>query len=935
MTTPFDQFPDAASEGPSGAKGADSTVFGAFPDAETEMPPSTEGQQNPGVRVDHPGWESFGAGAVDSSMIGPGIAAGVKLGQPGGAWGMAAGGVAGAVAGAMAGPEVRKMIGLRTPDEMAPDQRPLGKAMYSLGGGAVLAGTPFGLVRTAVTFLDVGVGKFINNMVRQAAQTPVRVAAIEGTGVAFSAAGAGMAEVLAPGSQLAAIAGEVGGGMFNPVGRAVTAWNFGTAIFERAMKRYGRNAQEVKFGKDMVNGIANMGGDPEAVIKVLEAGNPYGLTAAQLTADDFLIATERALTKSSDPFSRAVMEKGRLTRDAMTAQINMLKASGDPQFLADIAQLRKAQFDSLMEDRLKVAMMEAKSAVQIGVRKGLKDADLPEISRRARKPLDDANQAAMEESSRLFDAVSLEVPVEMKNLRAAVDQILAKSADPLKPEKIPRYLREALDSAEKNRASGFSYDPDTFVIGSTDAGPLMTDSRSMMDYRRKLLAVASDPNGNDYDKGIAKVLQSAVMDDLDAGFKEGVDASYDKARAFYKSYKDVFERTFVGDALALKKRGDAIDPSVLLDRAFATGKQAANIKLTSLENATRFTVSRGLGDPGAVETMLDAQESAYRIIATSAMKDGRINPDAVTEMIRTNGVLFNRPPFNEVRDDLLKAIKSEQGLARLEDFATRRNRDIGKKSAMAQITGTDPVAYASKILVSTGKQEDELIKMFNLAKKGGTNRQGVMTITPEQGVSSARATVLNAAFNRSMTGGNFDLDKFRGLLFTPNVAGNKSVITIMREQGVIDPEHVTNLSKMFNALDNLKKAERQGTAIEVEKGLGEMGVILLAKVFATKALHLVQRMTKQSGSSIVLAGAVTNAAERVVSKIPAARAKDMAVLLFNDPKALALVMRKETDPSKRMLQIRTFHSWLVNSGITHTRESLTTEYDDTPQMFSQ
>lgn len=899
--------------------------------------PSTP-EDTSGTRVENPGLESFGAGAVDASMIGPGMAAGIRLGQSGGAWGMAGGAIAGMAAGALAGPALRETIGLRTPDEMAPDQRPWGKSMYSFGGGATVALTPFGLARSAVMFLDVGIGKFMNSAIKQAAKNPVLVGTIEGTGVASSAAGAFTAETLAPGSSLAAFAGEAAGGVLNPVGRAIGTWNIGVKVFEGAMARYGRNAEEVKLGKQMVEGIRKLGNDPEAVIKVLESGNPYGLTAAQLTADPFFIATERALMRHSDDFSRAFMEKGVRTREAMTAQINMLMATGDPQFLGDIASLRKARFESLFEDRIKVATDQAKTAVGQGVRKGLTDANLPEVASKARRSLDAVDMAAKEHLEVLYDKVKLNIPVEMKKTQEVVDDILSRSAEELRGEKIPAFLRQALTNAEKNSGGGFSYDPATFVIGDAPAGPLMTDSRSMMDYRKKLMALARqadlDPSKAP-EAGFAKRLQTAIMDDMDVAFKSAGDTSYDDARAFNRAYHDAFERSFAGEALALGKRGERIDPTELLTRAFATGSIAADIKLKDLEKATRLMSSRGLGDNDAVELMLDAQESAYRIIATASMKDGRINPDTMVEYIRKNGVLFNRPPFNEVRDDLLQAVKSETSLKRLEDLANRRNRDIGKKSAFAQITGSDPVAYASKILVSTSKQEDQLISMFNLAKKGGTNRQGITTVTSEQGISSARASVLNAAFNRSMTGSSFDLDKFRGLLFTPNVNGQKSVITIMREQGVMQPEHVQSLSKMFQVLENIKIAERQGHAIDVEKGVSEIGMVLGAKILASKATSFLQRASGQSGSSIIVHGAVAKAAEHVVSKIPAARSKDVAVLLFNDPAALAAVMRKETDPAKMMLQIRKFNAWAIQTGVTHAREALVPEYEDKPEMFAQ
>jgi len=383
---------------------------------------------------------------------------------------------------------------------------------------------------------------------------------------------------------------------------------------------------------------------------------------------------------------------------------------------------------------------------------------------------------------------------------------------------------------------------------------------------------------------------------------------------------DVFERSFAGKAMALGKRGEVIDPREMLKRAFATGGEAASLKLQDLEDATRFMVTRGMGDEGATTVMLKAQEDALRLISTVSMKDGRINPDTMVEYIRKNGKLFNREPFISVRDDLFDAIKSENGLRRLEDFVKRRNNDIGKNSAFAKISGSNPVDYASRILVSSGDQESMSIKMFNMAKKGGTNKQGVQVVTPEQGISSARASVLNAAFERSKQGSVFNLDTFREMLFVPRVSGQKSPITIMREQGVMEPEHVRNLSKLFNSLETLKIAERQGFGADPKQSVGEIGLVLGAKIMASKAASALQRATGQSGASIIVAGAVAKAAENVVSKIPATRVQDVAILLMNDPKALAAVMRKETTAQGRMLQVQRFHSWLIQTGVTATRD---------------
>lgn len=941
MTSVFDQFPDADGERQV-APTQGSSVFDKFPDAKSEMQ-GGQPEGTPGTRVANPGTEAFAAGAVESSMVGAGMFAGARLGQPAGPWGMAAGAVGGAVVGAVGGEGLREAIGLRTPQQMAPDQRPLAESMYSIGGGTVLALTPYGLVRSGVQLLDRGIGKFFNAAVKQAQRSPKIFAAIEGAGVVSAGAGAGLAESVDPGDQLTRLAGEIGGAVVNPIGRAVTVWNLANGAFTTAMSRYGRNAQEVKLGQEIVALMREHGSDPEMVGKILAASNPYGLTAAQLTGDPALVAMERALGKSSDKFARETMDRGKKARDAMTMQINLLKADGNPEHVKTIAELRKLQFESLMGGRIEAATQHAKAIVEKGVRKGLTDENLGEISARARTKLDKVNDDAEDFISELYGEVNLNVPVEMKRTQQVIDEILEKSADTLKGEKIPAYLMETLRAAKKNAGSKTTYDPNTFVISDVPAGPAMSDSRNLIDLRRKLLSdarAAESDASKAMQAGINKRLQSAIMDDLDVAFTEGLDESYDAARAANKAYHDAFSRTFAGDARAVNKAGaDVIDPKEMLKRAFATGGEAANIKLKDLEDATRFMITRGMGDEGSVEVMLKAQEDAYRLLTTASMKGGRINPDTMVETIRKNGVLFNRPPFTSVRDDLLQAVKSENGLRRLEDFVKRRNSDIGKKSAFAQISGSNPVDYASKILVSTGDQETQFIKMFNLAKKGGTNRQGVQIITPEQGVSSARASVLNAAFNRSISKDQIlNLDTFRGLLFTPNVAGQKSPITIMREQGVIEPEHVKNLSAMFNTLENIKIAERQGTAIDVKQGAGELGLILGAKILASKAVSMMQRATGQSGSSIIVHGAVAKGAEAVASKIPTARAQDMAILLMNDPTALANVLKKETTDAGRRLQIDRFYAWAIQSGVASTREDellSTIEPSTEPEMFSQ
>jgi hypothetical protein len=393
--------------------------------------------------------------------------AGAKLGSmTGNPWGVAAGAVGGLVVGAMGGQGAREAVGLRTPQEMAPDQRPLAEFTYSLGGGTASAAMPFGAARVGLQLLERGVGKWLSGVMRQAARRPVLTAAVEIPAVAAGAGAASVSEMLDPGDALTRGIAEFGAGATVTLISPISVWNGANKLFGWAMRNYGRNATEVRFGQQLIAAIKEAGDDPEQVLRVLEAGNPYGLTAAQLTADPVMMATERALSKKSDVSARSFREKGVKAREVMTAQINILKLDGNPENLATIAGLREAQFDTIMEERVQIAIATAKSMVEKGVRKGLTDEALGDISARARAVLDAELDRAEAFVSELYGKVSLNVPVRMDRTQQVIDEILSRSADELKGQKIPSYLMNTVNAAKKNSKGAATYDPDTFALAA-------------------------------------------------------------------------------------------------------------------------------------------------------------------------------------------------------------------------------------------------------------------------------------------------------------------------------------------------------------------------------------------------------------------------------------------------------------------------------------
>ena len=148
----------------------DADLAGSEPAAPTWAPPEVDAPELPGggTRVANPGTEAFASGVIEGGGAAAGIYAGARLGQAAGPYGMAAGAVLGAVVGSEAGQGLREAVGLRTPQQMAPDQRSLAEFTYSLGGGAAAAAILFGAAAVGLQLLENGsrVGRWLMGAVR-------------------------------------------------------------------------------------------------------------------------------------------------------------------------------------------------------------------------------------------------------------------------------------------------------------------------------------------------------------------------------------------------------------------------------------------------------------------------------------------------------------------------------------------------------------------------------------------------------------------------------------------------------------------------------------------------------------------------------------------------------------------------------------------------
>lgn len=198
----------------------------------------------------------------------------------------------------------------------------------------------------------------------------------------------------------------------------------------------------------------------------------------------------------------------------------------------------------------------------------------------------------------------------------------------------------------KPQAGEFDYDPSTMSVRPMGDTPAGSNAAEMRKLRSELLTMARAAARDPDQAGMERVysdLAEATLDDMDASFRVAGDRAYDEARTFTREMNDVFTRSFVGRATGTGKYGDRIAPELLLQKAMASGKQAGDLQLRELEEATRFLPQRGFSDDSAYRTMLGAQDQILRIAAADAIDPatGVAKPEKVAKFVKDNAELMH------------------------------------------------------------------------------------------------------------------------------------------------------------------------------------------------------------------------------------------------------------------------------------------------------
>jgi hypothetical protein len=898
-----------------------------------------------------------GAGGIAGGALG--FKAGAMAGAPLGPGGALVGGVVGALGGAYLGSEgpgqmAAEGLGMRSPEQMDPIERPYGYFGESLGGSVSVVGSVYSLASTGIRFIDRGVGKFMNEVMDFARRRPAVFAAGEAGSAVTAATGAGFAEAIAPGETAFRLGAEMTGGVFGPrIAEAVVKRTY-TEV-RRLVEGFTESGAEAGAVRMIQDVFERTGGDIEGVARVYrEMGIiPKGqLTAAQKTGSPELAAIEDYVATLNKDFGRKVDARFAAALDVVRGNIAMLSQSGDPRQLEMAAKMQKDFFEGLMHARAESSAVYAQQqAARISK---LDRTGMASESAKINDLIQQGIKASRTQEDQLWKAwlsVDGQQPTRADNLTQSFRHHQEKLDT--WANQLPGEVRQFIKNLEGPPTQQLQFDQRTGLMTLKDVpgGTEATTAEKMWNQRSQILAEMRKAQSSvPPDHGKARVLNDlaeAITRDLESAMTDQGRAAYDNARAFTKEFYDTYQRSFVGRTQGGGAYGDRMAPELIGARVFSGPDEAVLIKLDELEEATRFIQRHGLGGDQAVSEMLDAQEKVARIISTSVIDagTGRVDPAKIDKLMKAQPGLLNR--FPELKADLLAAKTSEAGAQNIQRIGQGQEKTMGNK-VFSRILKKEPVPAAMEVLASPNMQAD--MEKFFAAARPIKSRSGAWIVSPEQAKEAqqgAAASVFEGALRMSLNKeGVLNPAAFRALIEKSAVPGQKSALQVMQDAGAITKQQASGIQRLFGELDALASTTRFQTSVTVTPDVADAAGAVLARMLGSGAAGNLARSAGSTTPSLIVHGAGAKFFEYVYKNLGVTTASRFLSEAMMDPAKMDTLLTKASKltPVQRAQVNRRIHAWLVQSGMglvdetgERTRQNmlnLNNQQPEAPQFFS-
>lgn len=846
------------------------------------------------------------AGAYMGGMIGTRFGPAAPVTIP---LGILLGGLAGYTAGSGAreklsevrGPVTGAPLMTKSVSSLPEEARPYGVAGEIVGGGLPIAAAPLAAAARGGTALAGKVGQLINRVVETAGARPLSFMGAETGALVGSGTAGGIAESYAPGQAEVRIPAEIAGGVASPGRILFGTLGVASKAYSAVAGRFSAGARQDAAASTLARVVEEFGEKPESLIAALASPELSDVTrtASQMIGSPALIALETKLSSESAKFGAESKQMADQSMTAIRAMIAELEKSGNQEALIAAAKMRDTYFRGLLEARLAVASQEAqRAAAKI-------TSDTPAARSELSNRVVAVAENALEEARLVESGLWEQIP---RHAQASADNILAEGTRArdvlLKEEKLPPIVEGFLARMEEKAGM-----PDQTTFGE------------IAKFRSRMLALARQAGANKQfeDARTYGRLAESAMDDMTSAMTAADQGTisaaqmtaFDAARNFSRQLHDTFTRTFVGRSLSTGATGARrTPPEVVLRQAFASGGERAALQFREMEEAAAFTTKQGFPTQEsavAMESLLDAQKRIIRLAAAETVNPttGRVNPERLTRFVRSNEEVLNR--FPEITRDLRSASDAERVFREVETASSRAAQAINQKALFSRLAGVENPAREIAGIINGPAPMKDLSQLIKLAQRSG-----------DEAVAGLRASIFEYADRAATTAsGEFSFAAYKNALTRSISPGKPNLIAMMAASGVVRPQDTSRYILLLNEAEKVERAVRGGYKLKGELSESSAYYDLVLRVVGAK-IGAKMPVAKETGATLVAAGAGSRTARQVMDKIPIERTRDVLIEAAKKPELMAALLERVKTPGQGIRLGRQIHAYLWQAGLLET-----------------
>ena len=469
------------------------------------------------------------------------------------------------------------------------------------------------------------------------------------------------------------------------------------------------------------------------------------------------------------------------------------------------------------------------------------------------------------------------------------------------------------------------------ALPEVSVGDLINFRSEMLLFAREAQAAGNFRNANFF----GRMAEGALEDlGLKAGTEEGQTLTRNqqallRAHGFSRSLNDVFTRAFAGNVVGKNKTAaPKIPPELLADQVMGGSVNATNLRLTQLQDAAKFMAVNAGEDfaetsAARLDTVLGATDTMLRQAVSRFYnpETGRVNIDGLNAWTRQNQQALQSFPT------LLEELSNASTAYKLLSDATKEDslfrKGLSDQLALGEFLGNfeTPSQALGRLIGEPGTRPDNPSSNLNAAMKAAKN-------AGEATFDGLRSVLMDHAYTYAGGTEAFSPTKFREYFTQPMARGQKSVLAVMRDQGMLSDAGAARFNTLLREIsfieNNLLKGPGEEVASDVPAALAELTVRVIG---ARGGTAIARRLGM--GQSIQVPGYFAQDARNRFIAMPKTYFNDLLIEAAENPEMMELLIRKGVEGRSATSQVRfnnQLNAALINAGFLPTREEIS-EYD--------